>query len=133
MTRLGLARALCGAWLCAACGSSLALAPTGPHPKADAVPVPFPPPPAKVEEVAPQPHPSCVWVDGYWEFTDRWEWQAGEWVVPRGECRLARAELRRDGGELLYSRPRWYPSQGAVKGPESACPRPPACTRLQRP
>ncbi len=113
----------------AACGASQAEAPRGAHPPNDAVSVPFPPPPAKVEEVPAQPNPACVWVDGYWEFTDRWEWQPGEWVIPQAHCRLAPVELRRQAGLLLHARPRWYPDNVTLLGPQSACPRPPACSQ----
>ena len=110
------------------CGSRHPEAPIGAHPPSDAVVVPYPPPPAKVEEVPPQPGPNCAWTDGYWEFTDRWEWQPGEWVVPQAHCRLAPVELRRQQGQLWHSRPRWYPDNVTLLGPESACPRPPACS-----
>lgn len=125
-----------GAWLAlTACGGHHIDAPRGAHPPNDAVVVPFPPPPAKVEEVPPQPRADCAWTDGYWEFTDRWEWQPGEWVVPRAHCRLAPAELRRQGGELWHARPRWYPDNVTLLGPQSACARPPACpaTPTKRP
>jgi hypothetical protein len=112
----------------ASCGSRRADAPRGAHPPSDAVAVPFPPPPAKVEELPPQPNERCVWVDGYWDFVDRWEWQPGEWVVPQPGCRLAPVELRRQGGQLWHARPRWYPENVSLLGPQSACPRPPACT-----
>lgn len=115
------------AMLTLACGSKHVEAPRGAHPPNDAVPVPFPPPPAKLEEVPPQPNASCVWSDGYWEFTDRWEWLPGEWVIPQAHCRLAPVELRRVGGQLLHARPRWYPDNVTLLGPASACPRPPAC------
>lgn len=115
--------------LAVACGAQHAEAPRGAHPQHDAVVVPYPPPPAKVEEVPPQPNAACVWTDGYWEFTDRWEWQVGEWVVPQPHCRLAPVELRRDGGQLWHARPRWYPDNVTLLGPESACPRPRACPR----
>jgi hypothetical protein len=109
------------------CGGRHAEAPRGAHPANDAVSVPYPPPPAKIEEVPPQPHASCVWTDGYWEFTDRWEWIDGEWVLPQPHCRLAPVELRRQGGQLWHSRPRWYPDNVTLLGPQSACTRPPAC------
>lgn len=110
-----------------ACGAQVAEAPQGVHPPNDAVAVPYPPPAAKVEEVSARPNASCVWVDGYWDFSDRWEWLPGEWVSPRADCRLAPVEVRRQGGRLLYSRPRWYPQNVTLLGPQSACPRPPAC------
>jgi hypothetical protein len=114
--------------LLVACSSATAEAPRGAHPASDAVKVPYPPPPAKVEELPPRPGRQCVWVDGYWEFTDRWEWQAGEWVVAPPRCRLAPVELRRTGGQLWHARPRWYPDNVTLLGPQSACPRPPACS-----
>jgi hypothetical protein len=128
MTRVGVARVLLLASLALACSAGQAEAPRGAHPANDAVSVPYPPPPAKVEEVPAQPQPSCVWTDGYWEFTDRWEWQPGEWVVPQPHCRLAPVELRRERGELWHARPRWYPDNVTLLGPQSACPRPPACS-----
>ena len=109
------------------CGSRHAEAPRGAHPPNDAVSVPYPPPPAKVEELPAPPLAGCVWADGYWEFTDRWEWQSGEWVMPQAHCRLAPVELRRQDGQLWHARPRWYPDNVALLGPQSACPRPPAC------
>ena len=109
------------------CGSRHPEAPRGAHPPSDAVVVPYPPPPAKVEEVPAQPGANCVWTDGYWEFTDRWEWQDGAWVVAPAHCRLAPVELRRQQGQLWHARPRWYPDNVTLLGPESACPRPPAC------
>ena len=115
------------ALLALGCGSRQAEAPRGAHPPNDAVVVPYPPPPAKVEEIPAQPAPACVWADGYWDFTDRWEWQAGEWVVPAAHCRLAPVELRRQQGQLWYARPRWYPNNVSLLGPQSACPRPPSC------
>jgi hypothetical protein len=114
--------------LLGACGSRHAEAPVGTHPPTDAVVVPYPPPPAKVEELPPPPAEGCVWTDGYWEFTDRWEWLPGEWVMPQPHCRLAPVELRRRGGELWHARPRWYPDNVTLVGPQSACPRPPSCT-----
>jgi hypothetical protein len=111
-----------------ACSSAPVEPPRGAHPPNDAVVVPYPPPPAKVEEVPPRPSARCVWVDGYWEFTDRWEWQPGEWVLPPPHCRLAALELRRSGGQLWHARPRWYPDNVTLLGPQSACPRPPACS-----
>lgn len=114
----------------ASCGGKRAEAPRGAHPANDAQVVPYPPPPAKVEELPPQPSPRCVWVDGYWDFSSRWEWQAGEWVVPDPKCRLAPVEQRRQGGQLWYARPRWYPSGVSLLGPQSACPRPPACSTI---
>jgi hypothetical protein len=116
----------CGLWLLG-CGARTVDAPPGVHPPNDALPVPYPPPPAKVEELPPQPSAGCAWVDGYWEFTDRWEWQPGEWVRPQAGCRLAPVELRREGGQLLHAKPRWYPSDVSLLGPQSACPRPAAC------
>ena len=74
------------------CGSSVIEAPVGAHPSNDAVSVPFPPPPAKLEELPPRPSSRCVWVDGFWDFSERWEWQPGEWVVPPPSCRLAPME-----------------------------------------
>jgi hypothetical protein len=112
------------------CGPRHAEAPRGAHPPNGAVSVPYPPPPAKVEEVPAQPHAACVWADGYWDFSDRWEWQAGEWVVPQPHCRLAPMELRRQGGLLLHARPRWYPDNVTLLGVQSACPRPPACRQI---
>jgi hypothetical protein len=109
------------------CGGRQVDAPRGAHPANDAVAVPYPPPPAKLEEVPPRPHASCVWTDGYWDFTDRWEWQDGEWVLPPANCRLAPVELRRQGGQLWHARPRWYPDNVTLLGPQSACPRPPPC------
>jgi len=109
------------------CGARHAQPPRGAHPPNDAVVVPFPPPPAKVEEVPPAPASHCTWTDGYWEFSDRWEWQPGEWVVPEPHCQLAPVELRRQGGQLWHARPRWYPDNVTLLGPQSACPRPPAC------
>ncbi len=113
-----------------ACGSRHAEAPRGAHPANDGVSVPYPPPPAKVEEVPAQPNTACVWADGYWDFTDRWEWQVGEWVIPQAHCRLAPMELRRQGGLLLHARPRWYPDNVTLLGRQSACPRPPACSQI---
>ena len=113
-----------------ACGSRHAEAPRGAHPPNDAVSIPYPPPPARVEEVPEQPDAACVWADGYWDFSDRWEWQAGEWVVPRAHCRLAPMELRRQGGLLLHARPRWYPDNVTLLGAQSACPRPLACSPI---
>ena len=104
---------LCALGAALGCGSRQAEAPRGAHPPNDAVVVPFPPPPAQVEEVPPQPNSSCVWTDGYWDFTDRWEWQAGEWVVAQAHCRLAPVELRRQQGQLWHARPRWYPDNAA--------------------
>lgn len=112
----------------AACGARAPEAPRGAHPANDAVAVPYPPPPAKVEEVPTQPTPQCVWVDGFWEYSDRWEWQAGEWVIPQAHCRLAPVELRRQNGQLWHSRPRWYPDNVTLLGPQSACPPPRPCT-----
>ncbi len=112
----------------AACGAHWVEAPPGARPPNDAIVVPYPPPPAKVEELPLRPSASCVWADGYWEFTDRWEWQDGEWVSPQPHCRLAPVELRREAGLLLHSRPRWYPDNVALVGPQSACSRPPACS-----
>lgn len=112
----------------AACGSQQAEAPRGAHPANDAVSVPYPPPPAKVEELPPRPSAKCVWIDGYWDYSDRWEWQPGEWVIPQAHCRLAPLELRRQDGQLWHARPRWYPDNVTLLGPQSACPRPPACT-----
>lgn len=117
--------------LSSACSSRPPEPPRGAHPPNDAVAVPFPPPPAKVEEIPARPASACVWVDGYWEFTDRWEWQAGEWVRPQPHCRLAPMELRREAGVLLHARPRWYPDNVALLGPQSACARPPACGQIQ--
>lgn len=114
-----------------ACSSRRAEAPQSPHAPNDAVVVPYPPPPAKVEELSPQPNRSCLWIDGYWDFTDRWEWQPGEWIVPQPHCRLAPVELRRQGGELWHARPRWYPDNAKLVGPQSACPRPAACSALR--
>ena len=111
------------------CGGRHAEAPRGAHPPNDAVVVPYPPPPAKVEEVPPQPSGTCTWTDGYWEFSDRWEWQPGEWVVPQAHCRLAPVELRRQAGQLWHARPRWYPDNVTLLGPQSACPNPPPCPR----
>ena len=114
--------------LLGACGARPIDAPHGVHPTNDAVVVPYPPPPAKVEEVPPQPAAQCVWTDGFWEFTDRWEWQAGEWVVPAAHCLLAPVELRRQGGQLWHARPRWYPDNVTLLGPQSACPPPRPCS-----
>lgn len=110
-----------------ACAARLPEAPAGVHPPNDAVAVPYPPPPAKVEELPPEPDARCAWADGFWDFTDRWEWQPGEWVIPPQHCRLAPPALRRQQGQLWFARPRWYPDNAKVAGPESACPRPPAC------
>jgi hypothetical protein len=127
----------CLALACAAaswrCGGRQLEAPLGAHPANDGVRVPYPPPPAKVEEVPPQPSSACVWTDGYWDFTDRWEWQAGEWVMAPPHCRLARVELRREQGQLWHARPRWYPDNVSLLGPQSACPKPPACSTFSSP
>jgi len=112
------------------CGSRRATAPRGAHPQNAAVVVPYPPPPAKVEEVPAQPDARCVWTDGYWDFSDRWEWQPGEWVVPQTHCRLAPVELRRQAGQLWHAKPRWYPDNVSLLGLQSACPRPPACSQI---
>lgn len=122
-----LSSALVALAVAAGCGSSVLEAPVGAHPTNDAVQVPYPPPPAKVEELPQRPSGRCVWVDGYWDFSERWEWQPGEWVVPQPHCRLAPMELRRQAGQLLYARPRWYPDNVSLLGVQSACPRPPAC------
>jgi hypothetical protein len=132
MNRYGMPALLAVLTAAAGCGSRHAEAPRGAHPPNDAVSVPYPPPPAKVEEVPAQPHAACVWADGYWDFSDRWEWQAGEWVVPQAHCRLAPMELRRQGGLLLHARPRWYPDNVTLLGAQSACPRPPACSQISR-
>ncbi len=118
-------------WLCfaslLACGAEFAEARLGAHPPSDAIVVPYPPPPAKVEELPARPDKACVWVDGYWDYSDRWEWQAGEWVSPNARCRLAPSELRRQGGRLLHARPRWYPDNVSLLGPQSACANPARC------
>jgi len=131
--RLRLVALCCAGLASLGCGARHPEAPHGAHPPNDGVPVPYPPPPAKVEEVPPQPGASCVWTDGYWEFTDRWEWQPGEWVVPEAHCRLAPVELRRQGGQLWHARPRWYPDNVTLLGPQSACPHPPPCVALPAP
>ena len=110
------------------CGSRHAEAPRGAHPPNDAVAVPYPPPPAKVEEVPAQPNAACVWADGYWDFTDRWEWQSGEWVIPQAHCRLAPVELRRQGGLLLHAGRAGIRTTDHV-GAQSAC-RAPACSQI---
>lgn len=116
------------AWLLAmGCTNRQAEAPTSSHPPGDAIVVPYPPPPAKVEELPPMPSSDCIWTDGYWEFSDRWEWQPGEWVVPPPRCQLAPVELRRQAGQLWHARPRWYAAASNPGRPRSACPRPAPC------
>ncbi|HYP88928.1 MAG TPA: hypothetical protein VEQ59_12255, partial [Polyangiaceae bacterium] len=50
------------------------------------------------------------------------------WVLPQPHCRLAPVELRRQQGQLWHARPRWYPDNVSLLGPQSACPPPPACS-----
>jgi hypothetical protein len=122
---------LVGALSCVAgCGPRTIDAPRGVHPPNDAVVVPYPPPPAKVEELPARPSPECVWTDGFWQFTDRWEWQEGEWVLPAPHCRLAPPELRREAGQLRYAQPRWYPDNLTLLGLQSACAPPRPCTQI---
>ena len=110
------------------CGASLSTAELGEHPKDDYVVVEYPPPPAKVEETGEAPSDRCAWVDGHWEYIGRrWEWRAGEWVVPPPLCRLAPARIAWEERELRYHPPRWYPEGQALVNVESACPFPPVC------
>ena len=92
--------------------------------------MPYPPPPAKVEEICPTAGSACVWADGYWDFTDRWEWQAGEWVMSPGcICRLAPVELRRRQGGRSGTRARAGTPTTSSAGPQSAAP----SARVSRP
>jgi hypothetical protein len=102
--------------LAAACGSTLRIPPSGPHPEtARQVIVDYPPPPARVERVPPDPGETCVWVDGHWEWRGRqWEWMTGDWVVPPPGCHYAPPRLSwidtARGGTLYFTPPGWYPS-----------------------
>ncbi len=44
--------------------------------------VPVGPPEEIVEEREPMPAAGFVWVDGYWMWHSRWEWQRGHWASP---------------------------------------------------
>jgi hypothetical protein len=111
--------AACG--ILAACGSSLRLVPTGPHPPTATPPivVESEPPPAKVEMVFPDPGKPCAWLDGRWEWVDQgWQWVPGEWVVPPAGCYFATPEalwVPATGRGLLFYLPgRWYRESGTA-------------------
>ena len=44
--------------------------------------VPVGPPDALVEVQSVVPGPGYVWVEGFWEWHDRWVWQPGHWARP---------------------------------------------------
>lgn len=119
-----------------ACGSEgLARPPSGPHQAGleRVIEAEYPPPPAQVEHVGPRPDPTCVWVDGYWEFRGRrWEWLAGGWFVPPRGCYRAPPEMfwtlgedTSGPGKLFYRLPAWYPAaEGARTTGQCADARP---------
>jgi hypothetical protein len=108
---------LVGALLFTACGSSLPLPITGPHPAQSTAyaEVPFPPPPAQVEIVPPRPKEAgAVWVDGEWAWQGRgWAWLPGGWVVPPPRSYFAPwLVYRLDDGRLLFAPGAWHAVTG---------------------
>lgn len=77
----------------------------------------FPPRPPPVEIVPPRPAvEGAVWADGGWVWTgDRYQWEAGAWVVlPRGARRTRWALVRRSAdGQLFFAPSRWRDAKGA--------------------
>lgn len=112
----------------AACGGSLRRPKAAPIRVTEYVAVPFPPRPAIVEIVPPKPkndrtkppaeqfdEDDLVWADGTWEWAnDRYQWEAGAWVVlPRGAARTRWALVRRkEDGQLYFAPSRWRDGVG---------------------
>ena len=132
------ARYLLASALCAACGSSTQLAPTGQHPPhvQEFVEVEYPPPPAQIEEIpeAIESAPECVWVEGYYAWEERrYAWHPGQWVLPAEGCYYAPPVLawsRVGEPRLYYTPPRWYRADAVGRaGPAALCPVPRTCSR----
>ncbi len=124
--------------VCAACGSSTRLAPTGPHPPhvQEFVQVEYPPPPAQIEEIpeAIEGAPECVWVDGYYAWEERrFAWHPGQWVLPAEGCYYAPPVIawsRVGEPRLYYTPPRWYRADAVGRaGSAALCPVPRTCSR----
>ncbi len=117
------------AFLAVGCGARHPEAPRGAHPPNDAVVVPYPSPAGQGRRGFrrnPRPLASGPTVTG--TLTDRWEWQAGEWVVPTAHCRLAQGRAAPARRPALARAPALVPGQTSLCwDPQSACPRPPAC------
>ena len=47
--------------------------------------VPQAPPPAMVEQRPPPPSGLYIWIDGYWNWNDRYVWERGHWAAPPHE------------------------------------------------
>lgn len=107
-----------------ACGApALLTVPRGPQPRAARpIAVDYPPPPARIEEI-PLSHRSansCVWRDGYWDWTGRnWEWQEGRAVLVPAGCRFAEAKLTWTRDFLSFFRPAWYPDPAQTPPPKT--------------
>ncbi len=134
MPRSSFALTLVALLFALACGSSLRIPPSGPHPEnARQLIVDYPPPPARVERVPPDPGETCVWVDGHWDWRGRqWEWEAGNWFVPPPGChyaspRLAWIDTAR-GGTLYFTPPGWFPAEAQEPSTsKNACKPPLVC------
>lgn len=121
--------------LACACGGSVALAPTGPHPIAarEFIEVEFPPPPAQIEEIPPELEDAddCAWVDGHYHWQGRWLWIPGRWVVPPEDCYYAPVVVewsRTREPRLYYSPPRWYREDAdLLPANRATCPAPRPC------
>lgn len=90
--------------------------------------VDYPPPPAQIEEMAEElpGRPECEWLDGHYVFRGRrWQWVAGQWIVPPADCSYEPPRVSWSSGKsprLYYTPPRWYRTDG-----KTACQAPLPC------
>lgn len=114
-----------------ACGSTLPVVPTGPHPQsARAEIVPYPPPAARVEIVPQRPFKHCLWLDGYYVWNARrWQWEDGRWVNPSPGCYFAPPHLtwtkKGNAAKRVYFPASFYRTE---KSSTVTCPAPAPCS-----
>lgn len=96
--------------------------------------VPYPPPPARVEILPAAPSdPSCLWLDGQWQWSaEGWLWEPGAWVRLEAGCEWVPASMRWQPGwgqsssTLLYWKGYFLRRTGQSNSPLECGP-PPRC------
>lgn len=113
-----------------ACGSPLEAArPVG----SEFIEVDYPPPPAQIEEMSESlsGRPECRWLDGHYRWQGRrWEWVAGQWVVPRPRCARVPGSTswsKERPPKLYYTPPYWYSTDASRPAKAGACAAPVPC------
>lgn len=105
-----------------ACGGKTPLVEEGPpgQPRDGGTRVHRMPPPAKVEVIPLRRSPTCVWLDGYWDYRGGdWRWVKGAWIEPPEDCHYTPPSTRFEqssGGSIpIYRRGEFYPDEPGGK------------------